>query len=151
LLGRPAWAGGVGEVLTPAELEWERMTFVLLHPHVHVSTGWAYGAWDEWMRKSTARVPLTSKAPEHKKTLFPAGTVLSNDFERVVFSGYPALRRLKESLLAEGATVALLSGSGACVFGMFRSPAQAAQAAGKFAASPPPDLERLDVLCSLEA
>ncbi|TVM18378.1 4-(cytidine 5'-diphospho)-2-C-methyl-D-erythritol kinase [Oceanidesulfovibrio indonesiensis] len=151
LLGRPAWAEGVGEILTPAEVEWNSMTFLLLDPHIHVDTGWAYSAWDELARQSPPTVPLTSKAPEHKKTLFPAGTILVNDFERVVFPGYPALRRLKESLLAEGASVALLSGSGACLFGMFRNPEQARKAAMKFAASTPPGLGRLEVHCSLEA
>ncbi|TVM35137.1 4-(cytidine 5'-diphospho)-2-C-methyl-D-erythritol kinase [Oceanidesulfovibrio marinus] len=152
LLGEPAWAGGVGDELTPAQMDWGSMTLLLLDPHVHVSTGWAYGAWDGYVMENPAqRIPLTSKAAEHKKTLFPAGTVLGNDFERVVFSGFPALRRLKESLLAEGASVALLSGSGACLFGLFRSPEQAKKAGQRISATPPPGIERLDILCMLEA
>lgn len=151
LLGQPAWACGVGEVLTPATVDWNSMTFVLLNPHVHVDTGWAYHAWDERTRDSSPSVPLTSKATEHKKTLFPAGMILGNDFERVVFAEHPTLRRLKESLLAEGASVALLSGSGACVFGLFRNPEQARKAAEKFSATTPPGLNKLEVLCLLEA
>jgi len=44
-----------------------------------------------------------------------------NDFEPVVFRLHPPLKRWKRSLLAAGAQTALLSGSGAALFGLFKT------------------------------
>ena len=44
---------------------------------------------------------------------------LKNDFESSVFSFAPEIKRVKETLLNLGAVKALLSGSGASVFGLF--------------------------------
>ncbi len=44
---------------------------------------------------------------------------LKNDFESSVFSFAPEIKRVKETLLKLGAVKALLSGSGASVFGLF--------------------------------
>ena len=46
-------------------------------------------------------------------------TGLINDFEQVVFPKYPLLAALRDDLLDAGATTALLSGTGASVFGVF--------------------------------
>ena len=43
-----------------------------------------------------------------------------NDFEIPVFARHPELREIKHTLLTRGAQFALLSGSGATVFGVFR-------------------------------
>lgn len=42
-----------------------------------------------------------------------------NDFEEPIFERYPTLRTMKDSLIASGATIALLSGSGSALFGIF--------------------------------
>ena len=42
-----------------------------------------------------------------------------NDFEAPVFAAHAKLREIKRSLQAQGAEIALLSGSGATVFGVF--------------------------------
>ena len=46
---------------------------------------------------------------------------LKNDFEDSVFSKYPAIRELKDKLYSLGAMYASMSGSGATVFGIFKS------------------------------
>jgi 4-diphosphocytidyl-2-C-methyl-D-erythritol kinase len=46
-------------------------------------------------------------------------SILKNDFESSVFSFAPEIKRAKETLLELGAVTALLSGSGASVFGLF--------------------------------
>ncbi|HXV75017.1 MAG TPA: hypothetical protein VD788_01770, partial [Candidatus Polarisedimenticolaceae bacterium] len=43
----------------------------------------------------------------------------ANDLELVVFPRYPELRRFRDALLSAGARVALLSGSGSTLFGVF--------------------------------
>ncbi|MEA1996417.1 MAG: hypothetical protein U9N45_02220, partial [Gemmatimonadota bacterium] len=42
-----------------------------------------------------------------------------NDFEPVIFAHHPQLRDIKRRLIETGAKVALLSGSGSGVFGLF--------------------------------
>ena len=44
-----------------------------------------------------------------------------NDFEKVIFEIEPELKRVKETLLANGAKKALMSGSGASIFGIFEN------------------------------
>jgi 4-diphosphocytidyl-2-C-methyl-D-erythritol kinase len=51
-----------------------------------------------------------------------------NDLEAVTARAHPAIGELKELMLHHGAEVALMSGSGATVFGLFSSPEQAAGA-----------------------
>jgi 4-diphosphocytidyl-2-C-methyl-D-erythritol kinase len=56
-------------------------------------------------------------------------TGIENDFEKVVFPKYPELRDIKGELERAGSRYASLSGSGSTLYGLFRSPADAAKAA----------------------
>ncbi len=47
-----------------------------------------------------------------------------NDLADPVYRRYPELRATTEALVAGGAAIALLCGSGACVAGVFQTPAQ---------------------------
>jgi 4-diphosphocytidyl-2-C-methyl-D-erythritol kinase len=58
-------------------------------------------------------------------------TGIENDFEKVVFPKYPELRDIKGALERAGSRYASLSGSGSTLYGLFRSPAEAAQAASR--------------------
>ncbi len=60
------------------------------------------------------------------------GDTLLNHFEDVVFQQHPRLAKIKRVLLQNGATEALLAGSGSAVFGVFPSPAKARRAAVGF-------------------
>jgi 4-diphosphocytidyl-2-C-methyl-D-erythritol kinase len=66
---------------------------------------------------------LTKSSPE--KDFGPA----RNDLEGVVLEGWPELGAFRARLLAEGARLALVSGSGSTVFGLFDDATGAARAA----------------------
>ena len=58
-------------------------------------------------------------------------TGIENDFERVVFPQYPALREVKRVLERAGAFYASLSGSGSATYGLFASREAAEKAAAR--------------------
>ena len=97
---------------------------------IHVPTPDAY----RWLNASQ----LTNSAANPKLYRFCAlswslqGGPLLNDFEDAVFQQYPRLAEIKRDLLQNGATEALLAGSGSAVFGVFPSPAKARRAAVGF-------------------
>jgi 4-diphosphocytidyl-2-C-methyl-D-erythritol kinase len=99
---------------------------VLVAPGTHVSTADAY-------RRLSPH--LTSESQQNKIFSFGcqvwAGGVspaACNDFEAVVFRQHPGLAALKKKLLRAGAVLALMSGSGSAIFGLFRTGAEVARA-----------------------
>lgn len=78
----------------------------------------------EWQDNS-----LTSSALTDKEFVF--WPWFYNNLEQPVFEGFPGILNLKEKLLGAGAAAALMSGSGASVFALFRNKrsAEAAKAA----------------------
>ncbi len=63
---------------------------------------------------------LTSESLEDRNPL-SRSPWLTNSFEPVVFQAHATLRRTKEFLLRRGASAALMSGSGASLFALFRN------------------------------
>jgi len=113
-----ALARGIGEVLSPwpTHPAW----YVILCPEIEISTPWAY----ENLRLTTRREPPNY---EPDQPLWKQGLV--NDFEPAIFARYPLLEELKGELLKKGACAALLTGSGAALFGVFEEEARAEKAA----------------------
>ena len=122
--------------------EQKRCWMVLITPAVHVSTAEAYRALAE------ARGALTPDRKGLILNMFCAairaprqtgvdddGSVLTNDFEDIVFRQFPELRQIKGKLLRVGAKQALMSGSGSALFGVFEDRAGAARAYAELASS----------------
>lgn len=131
LMGRAARATGIGDRLSAVDHDLHGTTVLLVCPSVQVSTPWAYARWDEKNPAGAAAGhALTSSAPERKKPLPFSTQHVHNDFEEVVFEKHPELGRIKQSLLIGGARAAAMSGSGASLFGLFRSREDAQRTAG---------------------
>ena len=116
-----ALVGGWGQEVSPFLVEGERWV-VLVNPGFPIQTKWAY---DQLAGHRSALAPLTefARIVEEKgkvswDDLLP---VMENDFEGALFPQYPILGFIKEKLRSFGAQAALLSGSGATVFGIFAS------------------------------
>jgi 4-diphosphocytidyl-2-C-methyl-D-erythritol kinase len=62
--------------------------------------------------------------------------LMENDFEGALRQTYPAVERIKHRLLMLGAEAALLSGSGATIFGMFRDETTAVRCVEAFRERP---------------
>lgn len=129
----PAIARGIGDELTPVVLDLSAFTLVLAMPLVHVSTPWAYMAWDEQaaMKNPGQASPdrLTTQTTANKRRVSLSPVVIRNDFEVVVYPVHADLRRLKEQMLGLGAACAVMSGSGAGIAALFRDSRLAGDAA----------------------
>ena len=111
-----AYGLGRGEQLTHFPLT---MPFwiVLVCPKVHVSTPWAYGEYSKILAGARRTpLPLWNSSTG---TLAEPSLLFKNDFEDVVFPAYPAIREIRDRLQTLGAAHAVMSGSGAAVFGLF--------------------------------
>ncbi|KWR84104.1 MULTISPECIES: 4-(cytidine 5'-diphospho)-2-C-methyl-D-erythritol kinase [Pseudomonas] len=101
--GRAAFAEGVGEKLTPVELE--EPWFLVAVPQVFVSTAEVFS--DPELTRDTAPIKVRSLL----------GVDGRNDCQTVVEKRYPVVRNAL--MLLNKFTSARLTGTGACVFGSF--------------------------------
>lgn len=92
--------------------------FLLVNPGFAIATAWAY----EHLRLGLTGNPYRISLEQVKVYLsrFPApGMVLRNRLEDVVYPAYPVLFEIVKALEGAGAVQALMSGSGATIFGTF--------------------------------
>ena len=116
VLGRNAWAEGVGEELTPIDLPpaW----YLLVDPGVHVPTAALFQAPE-----------LTRDSPPATISDFVSGTVLGNAFEPVLRRREPAIDAVFDALAQVGRPRLTGTGSGCFVEFADRESAEAALAA----------------------
>lgn len=132
LLRAPAIARGRGELLRPIAVP--KYHYVLLNPGIAVSTAEVYGALGSFDLTKEAEDNILIRLGELKESSFcskdsDVESLLVNDLEAVVLDKYRSIAELKESLIDEGAVGALMSGSGATVFGIFSDKGKAVKAA----------------------
>lgn len=114
LVGGTALGISRGEEVYPVEqVKCEHL--LLVNPGFAVSTATAYGRLSRLTRTESPRIiPFTLFAA---KAALPLAA--SNDLELVVSAAHPEIAEIKERLLSLGAQHALMSGSGATIFGVF--------------------------------
>ena len=112
-----AYAKGIGDELEDLALSLPYY-IVTVFPEEHIATVWAYkNFYPRFDRELPDLKVLASDLCRFgKKEGFPA---FENDFEPAVFDHFPAVRRVKSTLLEAGSVFASLSGSGSAVFGLF--------------------------------
>ncbi len=126
--GPSALVGGRGEVVTPLSLSGRRW-LVLVHPGFPIQTKWAY----DRLAASRRTVPplsaaLTRLGEQRNVAWDEVIPLMENDFEPALLPVHGELGAIKTELLEAGAEAALLSGSGATVFGVFRQEGEALRA-----------------------
>lgn len=140
LLGGTALGFGRGTELYPLP-ESPEQPLLIVAPPIHVSTPEAYAAFDRGGNGKLTQAEVAryigsfqSRVWGHGKSLSPGGSGSSseNDFERVVFPRHPALKSTLNKLKKLGAAPARMTGSGAALYGFFRSREEVKAAAGQF-------------------
>ena len=125
IYNRPMLATGIGDQLSPIDVDLKGKILLLVKPPVGVDTRTAY----------SRVVPQVPDLSLHDIICRPIETwdgLLVNDFEPSVFAALPQLWLIKAALLDAGAQYAAMSGSGSTIFGIFDNDKLAEQAADTF-------------------
>ena len=108
----PCFAEGIGDKLTPIELDLKGVRIVMIKPEEGVSTKEAYSG-----------ITITGEGLGDLGKLGILGKLdkFTNDFEATVFPKHPIIADIKKRLLDAGAYYASMTGSGSTVFGFFKN------------------------------
>jgi len=124
LQNQPALATGRGEKITPLDFSTalHGVFILLIHPGFGSSTAWAYQALARHPEALNGRPGRAQKLVSLLQTgdLAAAANEFYNSLEAPALSKYPLLALFQEFLKANGAAVALMSGSGSTTFALVR-------------------------------
>ena len=111
----PCFAEGIGDKLTPIDLDLKGTRIIMIKPEEGVSTREAYEG---------LRVMGYGLGDLGKPGILRNLDKFKNDFEATVFAKHPVIADIKKRLLDAGAYYASMSGSGSTVFGFFKHDAE---------------------------
>jgi len=118
---KPSFCHGRGERVEPLSdaeaATLRRAHFVLINPGFGISTRWAYEHVRPFLTGRSGAIKVIRDALA-RGDLAAAAKAMINTLEGPALRKYPILELLKESLLSNGCVGALMSGSGATVFGV---------------------------------
>lgn len=107
----PKYVEGIGEKLSPIDLDLNSYELRLINPKIHVSSKEAYAGIipkkPEISLKKLIKTPIENWKEKVK-----------NDFEKNIFKEYPKLQSIKDQLYKDGAIYASMSGSGSVLYGI---------------------------------
>jgi 4-diphosphocytidyl-2-C-methyl-D-erythritol kinase len=109
---KPVFAFERGDEFETVKLDLSGYQIILVMPPVHVSTGEAFGGVKPTPAKDSLMELVYLPLTEWRKHI-------RNDFEPSIFQNHVMIRGVKAALYEAGAIFASMSGSGACVFGIF--------------------------------
>ena len=112
---QPAYAEGIGEILTPIDLNLKGWYIAIVRPAIPVSTKEAFSLITPHHPEKNCRdIVMQPVETWHNE--------LTNDFEQSVFALHPEIGAIKQRLYDLGAVYAAMTGSGSSLYGLFRKP-----------------------------
>lgn len=149
LFGGAAIVTGIGEVIQPIKTRTD-FGLLVIEPGFGVSTPDAYAELDKYRqgRLDIAPVPTVGKWESEYWGAISSWS-FKNSFEPILESEHPSYALLRRQLSASGAAFVSITGSGACMFGVYDSIAKARTASKRFATALLPGL-RIHALQPLE-
>jgi 4-diphosphocytidyl-2-C-methyl-D-erythritol kinase len=112
IINKPSFATGRGELLQSIQLDLSAYSFLVVHPGVHINTGWAFSQLTPAPSPQSLQTIIQQPVDSWRNTL-------KNDFEAPVCKHHPDLQAIKDRLYNAGALYASMTGSGSCFFGIF--------------------------------
>lgn len=121
---KPALATGRGEQVAPLDFfpVLRDTSILLVHPGFGVSTPWAYQNLARFPEALHGRAGRAQELVQvlREGNLATAGAAFYNSLEAPVLDKYPVLALYQDFLRANGAAVALMSGSGSTTFALIK-------------------------------
>ncbi len=114
---KPVFCFEKGDRFEDFDLDLSQKFIVLVNPDIHISTAEAYSG----VTAKKSDIPLKSAL---KEPIHTWKSSIKNDFEEHLLLKYPALSEIKETLYAQGALYASMTGSGSTVYGIFENTCQ---------------------------
>lgn len=111
---KPAFAEGIGDILSPVPLSLQGYKLLLVKPDIFVSTQDAFSKIKPHRPEKSLKEIIQLPVELWKDTMV-------NDFEESVFSQFPAIGEIKQRMYSSGAVYASMSGSGSSVYGLFKA------------------------------
>lgn len=109
----PVIASGTGTELEASDINLKSNYLALVNPDIHIPTAALYQKIREFSS------PELNPAVVLNKPLHEWKDLLTNDFERIVFPEFTAIKDIKNQFYKTGAEFAAMSGSGSTVYGIF--------------------------------
>lgn len=113
LVNTPCFASGIGEELTPIDLNLKGYSILIIKPDIYVSTSEAFENVKPQKPDFDLRFLPYLPVEEWKERVV-------NDFEKSVFKQHPELESIKSNLYEAGAVYASMTGSGSAIYGIFK-------------------------------
>ena len=113
ILNEACFARSRGELMEKTALDLSAYQFVIVNPHIHISTAWAF-------KNIFPAIPDKSINTIIQQPVETWKAELINDFEKPVIKEIPVIGEIKQQLYHAGAVYASMSGSGSTVFGIFK-------------------------------
>jgi 4-diphosphocytidyl-2-C-methyl-D-erythritol kinase len=109
---KPVFASEKGDVFSKAEIDLSKYSILVVYPAVHSNTAEAYKGIIPTKPKEKIEKIISGEIKTWKN-------VLTNDFEKNIFTKYSALEKIKNDFYESGAIYASMSGSGSAMYGIF--------------------------------
>lgn len=110
---KPIFATNKGDRFENIPLHMDGCFLVIVKPgDIHISTPDAFSL----VKPSKASYDLNTI---NSKEIHKWKNFVANDFEEIIFSKFPVIKSIKETLYSKGAIYAAMSGSGSAVYGIF--------------------------------
>ncbi|MFA6366030.1 MAG: 4-(cytidine 5'-diphospho)-2-C-methyl-D-erythritol kinase [Candidatus Hydrogenedentales bacterium] len=129
LSGGAAMVSGIGDIIEPVAPRSD-FAVLLIHPDFGVSTAWAFAELDSFRHGDKAS-PYAEEAPQgleiRKDKLLSAyrgpleAWKFDNSFKKMLYHNFPVYDDLEKLLKKAGALHVSITGSGSCMYGVFRS------------------------------
>ncbi|TKB95574.1 4-(cytidine 5'-diphospho)-2-C-methyl-D-erythritol kinase [Pedobacter cryophilus] len=112
---KPVFAFDKGDVFESVILDLSAYHLALVMPPVHVSTAEAYSGVKPSQAQQSLKELIELPVEQWQGKI-------KNGFEEHILKNHTQIQKVKDSLLEAGALFALMSGSGAAVYGIFKEP-----------------------------
>ena len=114
ITAQPSYAEGIGDILTPVDLNLNDYYIAIVKPPIAISTKEAFAGIHAKAPKKNCKEIIKLPIEQWKN-------LLVNDFEESILPQHPIIGQIKQSLYDEGALYAAMSGSGSALFGIFKN------------------------------